>query len=172
MRNFLRSCLSFTIILSLFYSPLAIQSALATEAREEFDRVCKQSLKDVEAKKSTEGDQTMAYCVQADMARQAKNLETVKSVIFLTAAAVDIAMVVTIKVEQGIRTVGYGYLATGTALLACIYTAGAGAAFIMLGNGTIAAANAAIEACQNVCKITDIAAAAAGIATGIFYGCI
>jgi hypothetical protein len=167
MRNYFKKSLSFMMVLSMVYSPVASQKAFAGQTKDDFKATCSQALKDVESKKSTQGDQKMGYCVQADMAREAKNLETAKSIVFLTAAAIDTAMAITIKIEQGIRTGGQAEVAAGTAMLATIYTAGAGAALIMLGNGTIAQANAAIESCKQVCTITNIAAAAAGIATDI-----
>lgn len=90
MRNIFKRTLSFTLILSIVYLPVAYQYALA----DEIDTVCKQALADAEAKKSTEGDQHMAFCVQADLARQAKNVETVKSVIFLAGAVVCTTMAI------------------------------------------------------------------------------
>ncbi len=73
MKNLLKNCLSFILIFAMVYSPIAAQDALATKTRDEFNQVCKDALRDVKSKKSTQGDQHMAYCVQADLAREAKN---------------------------------------------------------------------------------------------------
>ena len=88
MRKIAKNCLSLVMAFSLVYSPIAIQNAIADDLQTELDTVCKKSLEDAQNKKSTQGDQTMAYCVQADIARQSKEVEATKSIIYLSAAVV------------------------------------------------------------------------------------
>jgi len=117
MKSIFKSCLSLVLIFSLLYSPLA----RATDASNDFHQTCDQSLQDVQNKTSTQGDQKMAYCETADLARQAKNVETVKAVIYLIGAVicgVEFAMELTADatVVGSVGTAGFEQVCKITAI--------------------------------------------------------
>lgn len=86
MKNSIKRYLSFAMVVSVVYSPVASEYVHATVLSKKMDETCKQPLADAERLKSTQGDQRMAYCVQAELARVAKDVETAKSIIYLAGA--------------------------------------------------------------------------------------
>lgn len=86
MKNTVMKILSVMMVIMLVYPP----SVHANE----FDEVCGPVLERMSGKKDASGgDQLLATCEQADLARQAKNWETAKSVIYGLGAAVCTAAI-------------------------------------------------------------------------------
>lgn len=100
----LKFSISYLMVLSIITGPLTVQKAIANE----FDSVCKQALSDARAKKSTEGDQKMGYCVQAEIAKTTKEVEIAKSIIFLAATVTCTTFAVLIATAHAEAVVSFG----------------------------------------------------------------
>ena len=87
MRKLYKQSLSFLMIFSIIYSPILNQKVYA------LDPFCDKPLEDVRSKKSTQGDQVNAYCVQAEMAREAQNVEIAKSIIYIAGLGMCAALI-------------------------------------------------------------------------------
>ena len=99
MKNYLKKCLSFVLIFSLIYVPVTAKKAMA-DSEDKFHQTCDRALARVEYGKGDGGDSLLATCMKADLAREAKNMETAKAVLFTTAATVCTASAVIQVVEH------------------------------------------------------------------------
>jgi len=104
MKNYFKKSLSFVLILSLTYLPVSSQTAMADSTDDQFHKSCDNTMKRMSLggkDKDSSGDTQLAACAQADVIRQAKEAETVKSIIYLTVATACTTAAVIQYVEHG-----------------------------------------------------------------------